>query len=226
MDAARVETAYHEAGHAVALYRLGFDVESASIAPDGGSQGRVARGFPEVLLDRLDILEYSGEDGREFARRQIVGAFSGVKAIEILTNRTDTSYSLDTETLYQGSDWSQLNLWLPFVGRSEEYQTIYEQALDEADRVLRENWDTVMAVAEALLEREDLDAQALHTLFEKTGCSRSDAPIRRLLLGLEHDRLLERHGELSVEGDPKHESEGLEQRMLRIEEELEVLESD
>jgi hypothetical protein len=46
-EALRVETAYHEAGHAVALYALGLDVGDASIAANEDSAGRV--GMPVGL---------------------------------------------------------------------------------------------------------------------------------------------------------------------------------
>lgn len=221
-EARREETAYHEAGHAVAFYRLGLDVESASIAPEGDSLGRVARPLPETLVNRLDVLDYS-EDGREFARHMIVGAFSGVKVVEILTGCDYDPHSLDTRPMFPGSDWSELNLWLPLIGPPKEYERIYEQAWDEADRVLRESWDTVVAVAEALLERETLDEPALRTIFEYTDCSLVDARVRCLLLDLERDLFCERGTALVMEGGSEREIHDLEQKVQRIDEELERL---
>lgn len=186
-----VDTAYHEAGHAVALYTLGFDVGDVSIAADQDSVGRVDTPVPDVLADRLDILEYMGEDGKEFMRRQIIVVLSGVKAIEVLTGRV-RDIDLDTLTESPGTDYSRLNLWLPMLAPPEGYQAVFDETQAGADRVLRENWNAVRAVAEALLEREEMDAAAVRSVLEDVGCVRDDAPIRRLLLNIEGDKLRER----------------------------------
>ncbi len=95
------------------------------------------------------------------------------------------------------------------LGRPEEWETITQQAEDEADRILRKKWANVTAIAEALMDRGELDAGALHTIFEETGCSRADASIRRLLLDLERMLLYESDNQLIEEGAPRHEIERL-----------------
>jgi hypothetical protein len=147
----RMETAYHEAGHATALHALGFDLGDASIVAAEGHLGRVATPLDEALIDRLDMLEYLGEDGQTFMVRQIAVAFSGVKAVEILTGRGLDPKSPDMDTRLPGSDFYSLNTWLPMAAGPEDPSIVYNQAWDEAERVLRENWDAVRAVADALL---------------------------------------------------------------------------
>ncbi len=44
-----------------------------------------------------------------------------------------------------------------------------EEALDEAKSILRDNWGSVQALAEALLEHEELDGEGLLAVLEKTG---------------------------------------------------------
>jgi len=251
----REETAYHEAGHVVALYAQGFDLGDASIAANMDSVGRVATPLPKALSERLDVLEYMGNDGEEFAMRQIVVAFSGVKAIEILTGRV-SAINPDTEPELVGSDYWRLSIWLPMLGPPAGDRDIYNNTQDlynpssqahtdeaqaRTDRLLRENWNAVRSVAEALLEHGEMEAGAIRSVLEKAGCARDDAPIRRVFLEVEQDRLLEEDSEhihrvlyMQNEGRPEHEIEaeisGLNQeyeekvrRYLRNAQELETL---
>ena len=70
---------------------------------------------------------------------------------ELLTGEPVGEHDLNVMQL-PGTDWSGIaNLFV------ELGQDALEQAHDEAERVLRDNWHAVEAVAEALLERETLD---------------------------------------------------------------------
>lgn len=222
----RTETACHEAGHATALYALGFDLGDASTVADEDHLGRVATPLGEALFDRLDMLEYLGEDGQTFMVRQIAIAFSGVKAVEILTRRELDPNSPDMDTRLPGSDFYRLNTWLPMAAGPQDQSIVYNQAWDEAEHVLRENWDAVRAVAEALLDREGLSAEATRSILEEAGCARDDAPIRRVYLEVQGDILREQRSELRTEGDPENEMEGLQARLASIDAELEALRSD
>lgn len=219
----RTETAYHEAGHAAALYALGLDLGDTSIVPSEDAHGRMGTPIDEALDDRQDMLEYLGEDGQMFMVRQIAVAFAGVIAVEILTGREHDPQSADTQTQLPGSDWYRLNKWLPMAAGPGEMSEVYNQAWDEAERVLRENWDAVRAVAEALLERQELSAADVRSILEEAGCTRDDAPIRRVYLEVKGDKLRERRSELRTQGDPKNEMEGLQERIASVDDELEIL---
>jgi len=72
----RTETAYHEAGHAVALYALGFDLGDVSIVASEEHLGLIGIPIDKALADRLDMLKFS-EDGETFIVRRIAGVFAG-----------------------------------------------------------------------------------------------------------------------------------------------------
>lgn len=212
-EAQREETAFHEAGHVVALYAQGFDLGAASIGADLDFVGRVASPIPEFLRDRLDILEYMGEGGEEYIKRQTIVALSGVKAIEILTGSVK-DIDPDSETQLGGSDYSRLNLWLPLLGPPDEYEAILNDLQARTDRVLQQNWNAVRKVAEALLESEDMATEEVRSVLEEAGCARDYTPIRRVHLSVEMDRLRDRRLELM------QEIQGVEERILAVESEL------
>ena len=118
-----------------------------------------------------------------FIVRQIDVALSGVKAVEILTGREHDPQSSDVQTWLPGSDYYRLNWLLPMVAEgTEEMSRVLTQEWKETENVLRENWDAVRALAEALLDRGKLDAAAVRSILEETGCARDEAPIRWVVL--------------------------------------------
>ncbi len=216
----REETAYHEAGHAVALYALGFDLGGASIVADGDHLGRVVTPMDEAVAQRLDVLEYLGEDGETYMERQIMAALSGVKAVEILTGREHNPQASDVQFWLPGSDWNRLNRWLPMLAAPKDYPKVYGEAWTEAERVLRDNWQAVVAVAQALLERGELDAAALRTTLERAGCARDEVTVSWVTLTINRDVLMERLMRLEEEGDPDNEMEAVLERIERGDREL------
>jgi hypothetical protein len=150
-----------------------------------------------------------------------VVAFSGVKAVEIFIGREHDPQSSDMQTWLPGSDWSRLNTCVPMAAEVEEQPEVYDQAWDVAERVLQENWGAVQAFAEALLEHEALDAAAVRSVLEEAGCVRDEAPIRRVVLEVQGDKLRERLHKLMTESDPENEMEGLQVRIASTDNELE-----
>lgn len=219
----REETAYHEAGHAAAVYALGFDLGGVTIVSGEDYLGRLSTPRAEAVAERQDMLEYLGEDGETYMMRQIMVAFSGVKAIEMLTGQEHDPRASDVQFWWPGSDWNRLNTWLPMLAAPEDQPKVYDEAWDETERVLRENWHAVEAVAQALLDREELDAEALRSILEEAGCARDDAPIRRVVLEIEGDLLRERRFELRDGGDSEDEMEELEKRIADTDRELDEL---
>ncbi len=76
------------------------------------------------------------------------------------------------------------------------------------------------------MEREELDAATLRSLLEESGCSRDDAPIRRVVLDDKAERLRERRDELLKESEPKNEIVGVERELEQTVRELEELQED
>ena len=123
-----------------------------------------------------------------------------------------------------GSDASRLKLWLPLADEDPEEQPLfYDRAWNEAKRVLQENWGAVRALAEALLEHEELDAVAVRSVLEEAGCARDYAPVRRVFLEVEGERLREQRSKLRTQGDPENQMEGLQERIASTDNELDAL---
>src|SRR5688572_4134817 len=130
-------TAYHEAGHAVASWVLGLEMEGASVEPQGSSLGRVS------LTDMEAVEVYD-----EIMHRHLVSSYAGVKAVELYTGRPTAPDDPNTDPGYQGSDWDGvMDLILRLAGPEENAQVaLQERAEEKAQRILRENWRGVEAV--------------------------------------------------------------------------------
>jgi hypothetical protein len=101
LDAKGLATAYHESGHAVAAWSLGYDVESVSIVRDGRSMGRLSydnpsfrirpdewprHGFAEEpgdqneAMDEIDSGSYHDRAGRPWLKGGTIRDLTGVPA--------------------------------------------------------------------------------------------------------------------------------------------------
>jgi ATP-dependent Zn protease len=142
-------TAYHEAGHAVVAYVMGEAVNSVSIIEDEESLGRAITPFDEERL--ID------EEDHEYMKRLLVGCYAGVKADKVLTGE-------EPELL--GNDLSgAVELVIRLSATEEEQLVVSGRAADWAESLLRENWQKVRAVAEALLKHRELDAATVEQLL-------------------------------------------------------------
>lgn len=202
---AREETAYHEAGHAVAHYARGIPMVSASIVKKGSSLGRLITESPERFRYR--------EHSDEILFALLVGLLAGIKAAERLTDRPVESDSPNTDPEVYGSDYHQaMYLALALARPSAGVEDVFERAGMEAARLIGTNWAAVEAVAERLLERNTLDAATLEATLERAGCERDDGAVRHALLEEEHEQLLSRcielgsrYQQLSEAGDADNE---------------------
>lgn len=81
-----------------------------------------------------------------------------MKTVELCTGRPTDPDDPNTNPGYQGSDRDEvMDLTLGLAGSEEGAQVaLQEQAEEEAQRILRENWHGVEAVAEALLRDGNL----------------------------------------------------------------------
>ena len=62
---------FYEAGHAAALYGLGFDLGDASVVASEDHRGRTDTPIDVAVADSLDMLEYLGDDGQMFMARYL-----------------------------------------------------------------------------------------------------------------------------------------------------------
>ena len=158
-------TAYHEAGHAVASWVVGLEMEGASIKPQGSSLGRVS--FTDI--EGIEIYD-------EILHRHLVSSYAGVKAVELCTGRPTDPDDPNMDPRYKGSDWDGvMDLTLTLAGPEESAQVaLQEQAAEEAERILRENWRGVEAVAQTLLRGRSVDIKDLSRILSEANCLRGE----------------------------------------------------
>lgn len=146
--------AYHEAGHAVAAHALGVEVEGVSIVEDEGSLGRSTTPLPENF-------DLSGEGADAVLENHLITGVAGAASEELLTGELSELTGKDLEGVVE------LLMSLSDTGASVKVDS--EEALDKAKSILRDNWSSVQALAEALLEHEELDREGVLEVLEETG---------------------------------------------------------
>ncbi len=188
----RVATAYHEAGHAVVQLVLSHadPVHKVTIIPRGQSGGAT---FSLPEKDRYfynrKFLEASMRvlcGGRIAERRKTNDISSGASMdIQMATSYARhmildwgmsdrlgfVMYSPDPnrEAIFADKDYS------PDTARiiDEEVKRLIDAAYAETERILDEHWDQVVAISEALLEYETLQADELEALMRGESITRS-----------------------------------------------------
>lgn len=144
----RRATAYHEAGHAVAAWWLGLRFRGVSIRPDDESEGRLtwhtlpARFQPDVNLTPR---------GEQLLGQRTVVSLAGGIAQEIATG---TPWD---ECGVGGDVQNTVTFGLYASGGDDQECELYcDLMAHRARRIIRRQWAAVEAVAQALLEREQL----------------------------------------------------------------------
>ena len=153
----REGTAYHEAGHAVARYRLRLPIRSATIIPDeqSGNLGSVRGGFPKAFrpdrnsdLRTLDRIE-----------KEIVARLTGSLAEKKHTGRADhVGTARDYEwaadlAFYRFGGGEVVDAYLRFLG-----------VLTQRNVASPLWWRAIEVVAAALLERGTLSGRAVRLI--------------------------------------------------------------
>jgi len=180
----REMTAYHEAGHAVTLYYLHptDDVFKATIKSRGSALGLVAHNPKEELHT----------ENKEKLIADIMVALAGYSSEKIKYGTTSTGVSSDFtkamaianamvwrfgmgETGFVG-DFTAIpkeNLSTDLKEKlNEQTMAILNLCLKRVDKYLIEQWDIVDKMAQALLEKEELDYDDIEELFIKYGKNR------------------------------------------------------
>jgi hypothetical protein len=144
-------TAYHEAGHAVAMYLLGRRFSKISILPDEDSEGRVT--LPDSYWEPFgpDSI-YAGATKDRILTEVMIG-LAGQVAVYNLTARQDYARMGSVDDLW-GAD-----LLARWVCSSHGETDAYLDRLRIRTRNLllrRAHWAAVEALAKALLEQEEM----------------------------------------------------------------------
>ena len=141
------EVAYHEAGHVVVGHRLGIDLDSVDILPDGqGGNGHTVFNVAPGVRERRDYIE------------AVVTTFLAGPAAEArvagFENPEGSGYDLDAIA----------REWLRQLKPANGYRARRAELGRRAGRLVAESWPQIEKVAGALLERRRLtraDALAL-----------------------------------------------------------------
>jgi cell division protease FtsH len=184
-------TAYHEAGHALVGLKVpsGWPVHKATIIPRGRALGMVAY-LPEGDRYSTKYVEYtsrltSAMGGRAaeeltFGRENITsGAASDIeqatKMARAMVMRFGYSDELGTvaygdnqEEVFLGYSMGQKNVMSEDTAQKidSEVKRIVQTAYDEAKRILTENRDQFVSLAEALLEFETLTGEEIKDILD------------------------------------------------------------
>ncbi|MCW5766653.1 MAG: ATP-dependent zinc metalloprotease FtsH [Phycisphaeraceae bacterium] len=177
-------TAYHEAGHAVlqAVLPDGDALHKVTIIPRG-SAGGATFSLPE--RDRMGYgLKWLGATLRVACGGRIAeakamgdvssGAVSDIARVTQIARTMVEEWGMSAKLgfiRYAAADTREM--FIPERAYSddtarvidEEVKRIVSEAYDDASRLLDQNWDKVVAVAEALLKYETLDADEVHRLM-------------------------------------------------------------
>ncbi len=181
-------TAYHEAGHAITSRLLPSQdpVHMVTIIPRGMAGGFTAY-LPEE--DRYYMTKKQMEDelvsllGGRVAEALVLedistGAQNDIERATKIARRMVTHYGMsdklgpmtygtDEEEVFVGRDFGRTRNYSEDVAAAidGEMRGLIDRAYNKAEKLLKENINTLHRVAEALLEKETLDGQEFEQIF-------------------------------------------------------------
>jgi hypothetical protein len=138
----------------VAAHALGVEVEGVSIVRDEGSLGHTTAPLPENF-------DSSDEEADAVLEKHLITGVAGAASEELLTEALSDLRGKDLEGV--------VNLLMSLSDTGAPVQADSEEALDKAKSILRDNWGSVQALAEALLEHEELDREGVLAVLAKNG---------------------------------------------------------
>ena len=181
-------TAYHEAGHAIAVkFASGADsVDRISIIPAGMAGGYTSFNPKEdkshhtrkQLIEKI-IISLGGRAAEELVLGEVsTGAYSDLKQANGIARNMITKYGMSErlENMIFGNENDEV-----FIGRSiahsknyseeiaskidEEVKDILDNAYKEVLGILKEHMDVLHKVAERLLEKEKIEGDEFEEIF-------------------------------------------------------------
>ncbi|NLX62145.1 MAG: ATP-dependent zinc metalloprotease FtsH [Tissierellia bacterium] len=182
-------TAYHEAGHAITSRLLpnSDPIHMITIIPRGGAGGFTAY-LPEE--DRYYMTKSKMEDhlvsllGGRAAEALVLkdistGAQNDIERATKLARRMVTHYGMseklgpmtygtDEDEVFIGRDFGRTRNYSEEVAAAidREIRSLIDKAYNKAEQLLKENINKLHKVAEALLEKETLDANEFEEIFQ------------------------------------------------------------
>ncbi len=196
-DEEKKNTAYHEAGHAmVAKLTPGTDpIHKVSIIPRGRALG-VTQQLPiddrytyskEYLEKALNVLMGGRAAEELILHHMTTGAGNDIERATELARKMVTEWGMSKKLgpLTFGKKEEQIFLGRE-IARHKDYSEKTSEDIDEeirgivtnayvnAKKILEENLNLVEALAQALLERETVDAQDIDAIIEEVRSGRAD----------------------------------------------------
>lgn len=163
------ETAFHEAGHAVADCRFGFVCGVVSIEP---RPGLGTRGHATCLY------EHEGTDD-DVILALLAGYAAAVRSGE------------DSDDAKEGAS-SDFERALEILARSE--RTELASHLERAEAFVRDNWTAIERVAVELIEWRTIDGQELEVVLDVADGNATDADLARFRMMSRSGRKAGDHG--------------------------------
>jgi hypothetical protein len=168
MDDRRI--AYHEAGHAVALFALGGDLAAVSIAGGEGARGRVHRPtFPAPPApdgDGAGAARWRAADGRE---AMTIALLAACRAEERATGSCDSRAA--------AFDRQQAETYARH--RPTPNPAAYLQwAQERAAALISEQWPAVEALAQALLVHREVEGDQARRIVREASAGGSECKKR------------------------------------------------
>lgn len=183
-------TAYHEAGHAVVMKLLpnADPVHQISIIPRGRAGGYTLA-LPEEdkhYASKTELQEeIVGLLGGRVAEKIVLndistGAKNDIERATNIARKMVTEYGMSDvlgpiefgsghDEVFLGRDFAKSRNYSEEVAAliDKEIKTIIHEAYERAEKLLRENINKLHRVAEALLEKEKLEAEEFETIFNE-----------------------------------------------------------
>jgi cell division protease FtsH len=188
----RQMTAFHEAGHAIAMYVLELDNQLGlvTIVKRQRTLGHVS-GTP---------IEERHSAFREDIRRDIVVSMAGMAAEDIwfgdttsgpsgdLEHATRAAITMfgrygmgDTKVSFEAAPQASYELWMHIPEYRRVINKLLQDCLEEAKQILRANERAVRALVELLLEKGEVDGAEVEALMRAKGVARSTPTFRPAL---------------------------------------------
>ena len=152
-----IQTAYHEAGHAVISYELGFNVKRVTIVPGEDSLGHMKpRGY--LQLHRLEGKIPTGEQLGRYHDR-IVILLAGTEA----QRRYNPRSVRNLHRHLPGSDYQRVNELLMHLHGEDEGRAAFRYLKIRARNFVSHetNWVRIEGLANALLESQTLSGDEM-----------------------------------------------------------------
>lgn len=184
-------TAYHEAGHAIAVKVVSTTdkVDRISIIPSGMAGGFTAHKPDEDknydtkshLLERI-VVSLGGRAAEEIVLGEIsTGAYSDLKQANGIARSMITKYGMseklgnlifgnDNDEVFIGRDFAQARNYSEEVAAEidREVKHIIDSCYERITNVLKENINKLHAIANALIEKEKMEGQEFEEIFAGT----------------------------------------------------------